>query len=73
MELNFEINREIDAKPRVKYCWLANWYPLKNKENQVIGNNAVAQEITERKRSDDMLRDRRQRLEMTLETAGMGT
>jgi PAS domain S-box-containing protein len=36
-------------------CWLTNWHPLKCPDGSILGVNVVAEEITERKRSEQAL------------------
>jgi PAS domain S-box-containing protein len=54
------MNVEISGDPLEEHdnarSWLANYYPLKNREGTVLGVNAVVQDITERKRTEESLK-----------------
>ncbi|HEU4683235.1 MAG TPA: PAS domain S-box protein [Nitrospira sp.] len=52
--MNVELPVETERPAKGRY-WLANYYPLKDREGQVLGINAVVQDITERKRADQAL------------------
>ena len=53
---DIELTGETQAQPGVKRTWMEQWLPLKNDQDQVIGINIVAEEITERKRMEEALR-----------------
>jgi PAS domain S-box-containing protein len=61
--LNLEIVGETAAHPGIKRTWLASWLPLKNAEGQVTGINMVVEEITERKRLENELKQHAKTLE----------
>ena len=42
-------------KSNAERCWLTHWHPLKCADGSVLGVNVVAEEITERKRSEQAL------------------
>jgi PAS domain S-box-containing protein len=48
-----ELPLAADGKVR---SWLANYYPMKSREGTVLGVNAVVQDITERKRTEESLK-----------------
>jgi len=54
--LNQEITGETRGEPGSQQTWMMSWVPLRNEADQVIGINAVAQEITDRKRAEEALR-----------------
>ena len=54
--MNVEIGGEPLAEREHVRSWLANYYPLKNREGAVLGVNAVVQDITERKRTEESLK-----------------
>jgi PAS domain S-box-containing protein len=54
--LNVETSGETSAQPGVLRTWLEHWLPLKDDEENVIGINVVAQEITERKRTEEEIK-----------------
>ena len=55
--MNVEIGGEPLAEREYVRSWLANYYPLKNREGAVLGVNAVVQDITERKRAEESLKE----------------
>ncbi len=59
--LNLEIAGETPAQPGIHRIWLENWYPLQDAQGQVTGISIVCQEITERKRAEDQLRQSEER------------
>jgi PAS domain S-box-containing protein len=61
--LNLEVNGETAAQPGVQRTWIENWFPLKDASGQIIGINAVIQEITERKQLEIALHDKEQQLQ----------
>jgi PAS domain S-box-containing protein len=42
-------------KSNAERCWLTHWHPLRGADGNVLGVNVVAEEITERKRSEQAL------------------
>lgn len=52
---NVELIGETPAQPGVQRIWLEHFLPLKD-GNRVIGINTVCEEITDRKRTEDLLR-----------------
>ncbi|MEI7832198.1 MAG: PAS domain S-box protein [bacterium] len=55
-KLNIEICGETAAHIGVMRTWVEHWLPLRNSDGVVIGINIVADEITERKRTEEALR-----------------
>ncbi|MGL4617784.1 MAG: PAS domain S-box protein [Chroococcidiopsis sp.] len=55
--LNYEISGMTRAQPGIERIWLANYYPLKGVDEQVLGVNVVVQEITERKAAEQRLHE----------------
>lgn len=53
--MNVEMEGEAPAAPGNRRYWLVNYYPLKRRDGVVLGVNVVAQDITERKRTEDAL------------------
>lgn len=53
--LDIEIVGETAAQPGVTRTWLENWYPLRSSDGQIVGLNIVAEEVTERRRSEAAL------------------
>jgi PAS domain S-box-containing protein len=55
--LNVEINGATPAKPGVPRHWIVQYVPQKDAAGQIIGINIVVEEITERKRAEEALRE----------------
>jgi PAS domain S-box-containing protein len=55
--LHVEVSGETAAQPGVKRTWLESWIPLLNPDQEVLGINLVALEITKRKAIDAKLRE----------------
>lgn len=54
--VNLEIRTPAPAQPDLMRDWLVNLHPLKNERGQVVGVNAVVQEITDRKRAEEEIK-----------------
>src|SRR5262245_1380771 len=50
-----EVRGQRADKSNADHVWITNWHPLKTPEGKVVGVNVVAEEITERKRSEAVL------------------
>jgi PAS domain S-box-containing protein len=61
--LNVEIVGETIAQPGIKRTWLVSLLPLKNADGQVSEINMVVEEITDRKRLENELKEHALRLE----------
>ena len=48
--------QDVGANPRPPWTWLVNTYPIRTTSNQVRWAGLIVQDISERKRSEDMLR-----------------
>lgn len=70
--LNFEVHGETTAQPGIVRTWLESWFPLRNPKSEVIGINAVVQEITSRKQSEAKLHESEERLRLALVAANQG-
>ncbi|BAU12248.1 PAS/PAC sensor hybrid histidine kinase [Leptolyngbya sp. NIES-3755] len=70
--LNLEISGETVAQPGIKQTWIGNWFPLRDATGQIIGINAVVQEITSRKQSEAKLSESEERLRLALVAANQG-
>jgi len=55
--LNIEFSGTTPSQPGIKRYWIEHWVPLKDEEGRVIGITVVADEITERKRAVEALRE----------------
>jgi PAS domain S-box-containing protein len=64
--IDVEIQGETPAQPGVKRVWLENFLPLKSGD-RVIGINTVCEEITERKRIEEELRQFNLLIELSYE------
>ena len=53
--LNVEVSGETAAAPRLQRDWLANYYPVRARDGEVVGIGLVVLEITERKRAERRL------------------
>jgi PAS domain S-box-containing protein len=53
--MNVEFEGEPPSEPGSIRYWLANYYPLVNREGSVLGVNVVMQDMTERKRTEEAL------------------
>ncbi|MBE9016378.1 PAS domain-containing protein, partial [Chroococcidiopsidales cyanobacterium LEGE 13417] len=62
--LNYEISGMTRAQPGIERIWLANYYPLKGADEQVLGVNVVVQEITERKFAEQKIQEQAALLEV---------
>jgi len=65
---NIEITGETPAQPGVQRIWLEHFLPLKNGD-RVIGINTVCEEITERKRTEELLHLREQQFRQAIVNA----
>ena len=70
--LNIEIKGKTPAQPGVERVWIANWFPLHNQQQEVIGINIVAEEITERKQTEAALQKSQTRYRQLFETMDDG-
>ena len=55
--LNLEVTGQTDAQPGMLRTWVSSWVPLKEADGTVVGISVVVEEVTERKRLDQALRD----------------
>lgn len=54
--LGLESSGETPAQPGIQRHWLSQYWPLCNEQGQVYAINVVAEEITERKRTEEAVR-----------------
>ncbi len=65
---------EPQTAPDGKLIWLrTSKVPLCDETNQVVGVLGVSEDITERKRAEEALRESEERLQQALEASGVGT
>jgi PAS domain S-box-containing protein len=67
--LNLEVHGTNRAQPGVERDWVVNYYPLKREDGQVLGVNAMVQEITERKQAEAALRENKQFIQRIADTS----
>ncbi|MBC7516010.1 MAG: PAS domain-containing protein [Alkalinema sp. FL-bin-369] len=70
--LDLEISGSTNAQPGVERHWLASYYPQTDVSGQVVGVNAMVQEITDRKIAAQRLQESEQQLRTGVEVAGIG-
>jgi PAS domain S-box-containing protein len=70
--VNHEAQGTTRAQPGVQRDWLLNYYPLLDRDDQVLGLNVMVQEITEHKRSEQALKNSQERLKLALEASQLG-
>ncbi|MGL5804785.1 MAG: response regulator [Xenococcaceae cyanobacterium] len=69
--LNVEVRGTTPAQPKVERYWLANYYPLKTVDGQLLGINITVQEITDRKIAENQLQESEQRLQLGVQVADL--
>ena len=57
---DIEITGELPSQPGVVRTWSENWFPVRDGRGTVVGVNVAVQEITERKRVEEELRQANQ-------------
>lgn len=67
--LDIEIRGITPAQPGVDRVWLESFFPLRD-HDRVMGINIVCEEITDRKRAEQRLRDSESRLRLGMQVAG---
>lgn len=55
---DIELVGETFADPGVPHTWLESWFPLHSPDGRIVGVNAVAQDITDRRMAEAALRER---------------
>jgi PAS domain S-box-containing protein len=68
--LEVEITGETAAQPGVKRTWLHSYFPLKDSNGECIGINVVVQDLTDRKRLEEWLREADKRKDEFLAVLG---
>jgi len=58
---DIEFSGETAAQPGVNRSWLESWHPLKGENGNIIGFAVMVLDITERKRSEEALREAEKR------------
>ena len=62
-----EVRGQKADKSNADHVWITNWHPLRNADGRIIGINVVAEDITERKRSEAALRELNETLEQRVQ------
>ncbi|MCO5247309.1 MAG: PAS domain-containing protein, partial [Anaerolineae bacterium] len=70
---DIEIVGETPADPGVTHTWREHWYPIKRSDGTIIGFNVTAEDITERKRTHDLLERSQQNLARAQEIGQLGS
>jgi PAS domain S-box-containing protein len=55
--LNMELALDVPGRPGVKRTTEESWYPLRDRDGRIVGVNAVVVEVTEKRRTEQALRD----------------
>ncbi|MBM4201776.1 MAG: PAS domain S-box protein, partial [Gammaproteobacteria bacterium] len=61
------------AEPEVIRTWIEQWLPLRDSDGQIVAINVVAEDVTERKRAEQLLRRTSERLELAQWAARSGS
>jgi PAS domain S-box-containing protein len=67
-----EFRGTTSAQPGVERTWAEQWLPLKDAAGRVVAINVVVEDITERKRTEEVLRQSQSRLAAALAIAELG-
>ena len=54
--MGIEVRGQRADKTNADHVWTTNWHPLKSADGSVVGVNVVAEDITERKRAEAVIR-----------------
>lgn len=60
--LNKEVHGSTPSQPHIQRDWLANYYPLRGSNGEILGINVTVQEITEQKLTEQSLQERAEEL-----------
>jgi len=60
--LDVELHGTTPAQPGIERDWLVSYYPLRDRDNYILGINIVVQEITQRKQQAAELKERERQL-----------
>ncbi|MEG4112592.1 MULTISPECIES: PAS domain S-box protein [unclassified Microcoleus] len=70
--LNLEMSGEPDGKPGYLGYWLANYYPVKNEREEIIGVGLIITDITAAKQTELALRESEMRFRSVVESNMIG-
>ena len=62
-----EVTGETPARPGVRRYWIAQWLPQKDAAGKVVSISVVVEDVTERKRIQEALRERAEELQAVLD------
>lgn len=60
--MDVELSGTTAANPNTKHTWLESWWPMYDTAGNIAGINVSAHDITDRKRSEQLLRDSEERM-----------
>jgi PAS domain S-box-containing protein len=66
--LNVEVVGETRAQPGVQRVWNESWYPIKDDQGNTFAVSLVVEEVTERKKVDQRIRDSENRFRILAES-----
>lgn len=61
--VDFKFSRVTASQPGVLRHWVEQWLPMKNRVGEVVGILTLVEEVTERRRAEEILRESRITLE----------
>ncbi|MCW5844324.1 MAG: PAS domain S-box protein, partial [Caldilinea sp.] len=70
---DIEIVGETPADPGITHTWREHWYPIKRSDGTIIGFNVTAEDITERKRTHELLERSQKNLARAQEIGQLGS
>ncbi|MCG3162853.1 MAG: Sensor histidine kinase RcsC [Acidobacteria bacterium] len=70
--MNLEIHGVIAREPGIERDWLVSYYPVKGADGSVQSVGSVVLDITDRKRAEEAVREREERLRLAAQSAGFG-
>ena len=68
--LGVEVTGETPARPGVRRTWIESWYPIRE-DGAIVGIIGVVEEITDRKRVEEGLRESESRLRLAVDAASL--
>ncbi|MBI2223201.1 MAG: PAS domain-containing sensor histidine kinase [Acidobacteria bacterium] len=58
--MNVEIRGELPSQPGIVRTWSEHWFPVRDETGAIVGVNVAVEEVTERKRVEEELREANQ-------------
>ncbi|MFN7116209.1 MAG: PAS domain S-box protein [Saprospiraceae bacterium] len=71
--LNIEVVGETKSQPGVRRTWINHFNPIKDTSGKTVAVNVLVEEITERKRAEEALRESQETLQLAMRSSRMGT